>query len=184
VADGSDSFDDDETATQRRAVLAQWSAGVRILHISHNLASEAFNKWGRVTGVATAALASIVGTTIFASLATSTSIEVRIATGIASLLAAALGAAQLIWNYPELSQQHKATGAKYGVLRRNIDQVLSGGTLSAAQLKEVSALWEQTEADSPPLAERFRRRSRGFVAASDARVKPASLGRTVTGWRR
>jgi hypothetical protein len=152
---------------RRRTLLQRWLLGVRVLHIGHNLAGEAFDKWARLTGVASAVLASVVGTTIFASLTASTRVEIRIATGVASLLAAGLSTAQLIWSYPQLSQRHKYAAVKYGLLRRTIDRVLSCPVAAESDLEGVSKTWEQIEDNAPPLPERFRHRARRFMQEAD-----------------
>ncbi|MFI1200729.1 hypothetical protein ACH4VR_14980 [Streptomyces sp. NPDC020883] len=69
--------------------------------MAHNIASERFDRWNRVTGISTAMLSAVVGTTLFASLSTSGLTGVRVIAGTASLLAAALSAGQLVWNYPD-----------------------------------------------------------------------------------
>ncbi|WP_408630722.1 SLATT domain-containing protein [Micromonospora coxensis] len=169
------------SAEDGQKLLRGWRMGIRTLHIGHNLAGEAFDKWARVTGVASAVVGSIVGTAIFASLAASTRIEIRIATGVASLIAAGLSTAQLIWNYPQLAQRHKYAAVKYGTLRRRTEEILASPVVSPAMLHEVSRTWEQVEDTAPPLPERFRRRARHMMDVADRKMiapPAASMGPT------
>ncbi|WP_157746605.1 SLATT domain-containing protein [Micromonospora inositola] len=158
------------SAEDGQELLLRWRVGIRTLHIGHNLAGEAFDKWARVTGVASAVIGSIVGTAIFASLAASTRVEIRIATGVASLVAAGLSTAQLIWNYPQLAQRHKCAAVKYGTLRRRTEEILAGPPASSATLQDVSRIWEQVEDIAPPLPERFRRRARYMMDVADRKM--------------
>lgn len=47
-------------------ILERWSRGLQMFHAAHNIASERFNRWNRVTGITTAMLSAVVGTFVLA----------------------------------------------------------------------------------------------------------------------
>ncbi|MER6050583.1 SLATT domain-containing protein [Streptomyces sp. NPDC001793] len=152
-------------------ILERWSRGLQMLHVAHNIASERFNRWNRVTGISTAMLSAVVGTTLFASLSASGLTGVRVIAGTASLLAAALSAGQLVWNYPELASRHRAAAVRYATLRRHVDMRLaSRDQVTEADVDVTSSEWEEIEQSAPQLPIGVRRRARREIASIPRRT--------------
>ncbi|MFD0498382.1 MULTISPECIES: hypothetical protein [Streptomyces violaceusniger group] len=101
-----------------------------------------------------------------------------------SLAAAALSAAQLIWNYPQLSAQHRAAAVRYATVRRQLDIMLADrDRLTDDNVNAVSATWEDIEKAAPALSRPVRRRARREIADRIARrpttqITPAGRPRT------
>ncbi|WP_438470859.1 SLATT domain-containing protein [Streptomyces asiaticus] len=173
-----------DVAASRLQMITDWAEGLRVLHVAHNIAAERFERWDRVTAISTAALSTVVGTAIFATLAESSRTAVRIITGILSLAAAALSTAQLIWNYPQLAAQHRAAAVRYATVRRQLDIMLAdSGRLTDDNVNAVSATWEDIEKAAPALSRPIRRRARREIADRIARrpttqITPAGQPRT------
>ncbi|WP_438290407.1 SLATT domain-containing protein [Streptomyces sp. HUAS TT7] len=142
-------------------ILERWARGLQMLHVAHNIASERFNYWNRVTGISTAMLSAVVGTTLFASLSASGLSGVRVGAGASSLLAAALSAGQLVWNYPELASRHRTAAVRYATLRRQVELRLANrDQVTEADLDVTSTEWEEIEQSAPQLPIGVRRRAR------------------------
>ncbi|MFF2852072.1 SLATT domain-containing protein [Streptomyces sp. NPDC058001] len=154
----------------RLQMISEWAEGLRVLHVAHNIAAERFERWDRVTAISTAALSTVVGTAIFATLAGSSQTAVRVITGTLSLAAAALSTAQLIWNYPQLAAQHRAAAVRYATVRRQVDMMLADpGHLTDDRVDAVSTTWEDIERTAPALSHSIRRRARRAIADRMAR---------------
>lgn len=142
-----------------------------MLHVAHNIASERFNHWSRVTGITTAMLSAVVGTTLFASLSASGLIGVRVVAGASSLLTAALSAGQLVWNYPELASRHRAAAVRYATLRRQVELRLANQDhVTEADVDVTSSEWEEIEQSAPQLPVGVRRRARKAISSVPLRA--------------
>ncbi|MFE5738564.1 SLATT domain-containing protein [Streptomyces celluloflavus] len=146
-------------------ILERWSRGLQMLHVAHNIASERFDHWNRVSGITTAMLSAVVGTTLFASLSASGLTGVRVVAGVASLLTAALSAGQLVWNYPELASRHRAAAVRYAALRRQVELRLANrDQLTGTDVEATSSAWEEVEQSAPQLPIGVRRHARREIA--------------------
>lgn len=154
----------------RLALLERWARALQVLQVTHGIAAERFDLWGRVTSICTAMLSAVVGTAIFASFSASPHPGARILAGVSSLLAAALGAGQLIWNYPELASRHRSSAVDYAALRRRIEIRVVRGPVSDADVEAMTVEWEQIEQAAPTLPGSARRRTRRVLDDFTARV--------------
>ena len=69
-------------------------------------------------------ITAIVGTTVFSSISqTATSDWVKILVGLLSVLASTLSSLQTFMKLPERSEQHRIYGARYGGIRRKLEQI-------------------------------------------------------------
>ncbi|MGP9023116.1 SLATT domain-containing protein [Streptomyces sp. BR1] len=152
-------------------ILERWSRGLQMLHVAHNIASERFNRWNRVTGITTAMLSAVVGTTIFSSLSDSGLTSLRVAAGVASLLTAALSAGQLVWDYPELASRHRAAAVRYATLRRQVELRLANrDQVTGTDVDVTSSEWEEIEQSAPQLPIGVRRHARREIAGVPPRA--------------
>lgn len=132
----------DSADTSRPAMITEWAEGLRVLHVAHNIAAERFERWDQVTSISAAALSTVVGTAIFATLADSSQTALGLITGTLSLAVAALSTAQLIWNYPQLAAQHRAAAVRYVTVRRQVDMMLADSSrLTDDSVNAVSTTW-------------------------------------------
>ncbi|MEU5212733.1 SLATT domain-containing protein [Streptomyces sp. NPDC020742] len=162
---------DAHAASGRLELLERWSKGLQVLHVAHNIASERFSRWSRITGLATAMLSTVVGTAIFASLSSSDSPTVRVAAGAFSLVAAALGAGQLVWNYPELASRHRDAAVQYASLRRRVDLAkVNDERLRDSDIDTMSSEWQEIEQSAPTLPAIPRRLARRAITAYESRA--------------
>ena len=80
------------------------------------------NRWNNFIGVPVVITTTIVATSIFATLNSNPEIKWRILTGMISILAAVLSALQTFFRFSDRAEKHRVCGAKYGALRRKIEQ--------------------------------------------------------------
>jgi hypothetical protein len=106
----------------------------------HELSAELFERKNRWLGVPATVISAVVGSSIFASLASEkTSIVLMVVTGSLSICAAVLSALQTFLRYSETAQNHKTAAGSYGTLRRKIDLFMlsaNSGEFSISDARE------------------------------------------------
>lgn len=124
-------------------------------------------------GVPVVVLTAIVGTSIFATFSETPASHWKIITGLVSLLATVLAALQTFFGFSERAEKHKAAGARYGALRRDIelfalryrDKEPSHRDQALIELEALTERLSRLAEDSPDLSdELYDRAVRRFVA--------------------
>ncbi len=144
----------------------QWLHGIRIMHIAHGIAGERHARLARVTGVLIAVLTAVVGTALLTSDAAAQETSIQLA-GILSLVTAALGLAQVAFNYPDLALRHRHAFVGYGALRRRVEtSLVSGGYggVTRNQLEDIREEWREIDASAPAIPLLVRRRARRAIS--------------------
>jgi hypothetical protein len=142
---------------QDSGMYIKWLKGLRIAHIGHSKSASLFAFRGRVLGLCTVVLATVVGSSIFATMASSPATWQKVIVGGMSLVAAALAAAQTFLNYPEVAEQHRRASQQFGVLRRELEIELDGGVPDHERVQSVISRWNQLEGEVPAVPDRFHK---------------------------
>ncbi|WP_442790320.1 SLATT domain-containing protein [Nocardia sp. CDC153] len=113
-------------------------------------------------GVPAVVLSSAVGTTVFGTLVSSPNSVIIIGTGILSVTSAVLAALQTFFGLSERSENHRASGAKYASLKRQLDiaslRWMSEQVSIVAQVEELTCFvteFNELDAQSPRVRDRF-----------------------------
>jgi hypothetical protein len=114
----SDGVEDIRALAERYRLLVQRS------NWGHYDAAKRADGRSRILGTSSAALGAIVGTSIFATVQSSPSVDWRITAGILITGAALLGALQTFLDYAGRAAEYRTAGAAYGRLRREFDMFL------------------------------------------------------------
>jgi len=101
---------------QRRAAVSQEAHYARATRLAN------YNIW---FGVPVVALATFVGTSVFATLQEDVRIELRIAVGSISVLAAVLASLQTFLRFQERAEKHRVSAELWAAIRREIDEMLA-----------------------------------------------------------
>jgi hypothetical protein len=126
----------DEPGHARRGMKVPWTEPVlSLLRDSHDAAAisqEAhyaiatrlakYNIW---FGVPVVALATLVGTSVFATLQKDVGTDLRILVGIVSVLAAVLASLQTFLRFQERGERHRAAAEHWAQIRRETKQMLA-----------------------------------------------------------
>ena len=106
-------------------LLRDWLRRARESQHSHHEAGKfclAANYWLSVPVVV---ITTILGTTAFASIQREVSGRLKIAFGAVSMVAAVLSGLQIHFQFGRRSASHKSLGARYGNIRREIEELLA-----------------------------------------------------------
>jgi len=108
-----------------RRLLENWLRRARECQYGHYAAASTLSSRNYWLGIPVVILTSLVGTSVFATLQHEVDIRFKIATGLVSVLAAVLASLQTFLRVSEKAEKHRAAGATYGAVAREIEQGLN-----------------------------------------------------------
>ena len=157
--------------------LRDWHRSLCIMHNAHTRCATLYDRRNLLLGVPVVGLTTIVGTSIFATLASGQQpIWVRVLIALLSIGAAVLASLQTFLRYSELSQKHKAAAVQYGTLRREIEDLLtlSEELIDRESVKSIRSRWDTVEQESPSIPQRIY-----DLAASEYRDKASGCSHSA-----
>lgn len=105
-------------------------------------------------------LSTLVGTSVFATVAGHPTIVLQIGVGLASVSAALLTSLQTFMNYTERAEKHRTAGAKYGAIGRQLEQMRSSqSNYDEAIIAQVRKRMDDLAIQSPDLSTKIYRRA-------------------------
>lgn len=143
---------------EANSVLDKWHNGVHIAQVAHNMAAARYSRLHRFLGIPVVILSTAVGTSIFASLdSSSISVSVKVVVGAFSVAAAIFSSLQTFFGFAELAEKNKHAAVQYGELRREMQQVIAFPPHDAekreAFLVSFRSRWDSVEKESPTIAQ-------------------------------
>ncbi len=154
-------------------VLSIWYRRARESQFAHYQAASRYARMARLLGVPSVALSAAAGTALFATLQKeSTSVGLRLAIGLVSVLAGVLAALQTFLGYGERADRHRAAASAYGAVRREIEQyhAVSPGNAEdmEAAMQAVRARLDQIAERAPDVPERAWSKARRVAGESSS----------------
>lgn len=150
----------------------QYEQTYTIVGRAHYLAAEQFGRRHRWLSLPVIILTTVVGTSIFGSLNQNPSTSVKVGAGLLSLVAAVLAALQTHLGYGQRAERHRASGARYRAITRDLilfrlEQQGRGPEAreaALAHLKTLHGVLETTALEAPDLDEAFFQQARSEQA--------------------
>jgi hypothetical protein len=140
-------------------LLDDWLFRIRKAQLAHVKTAVYFGRVNLWLGVPVVILTTLVGTSVFATLQKEAATSIRIAAGLASVLAAIMAGLQTFLRYSERAERHRVSGGKYGTLRREIEQRLAFPPANPDELSNyVDSLrerWDKLSEDCPTAPNRI-----------------------------
>jgi len=132
----------------KKDLLSIWYRRAEACHKSHLLASHRYSRYNYFIGIPTIVFTAVVGTSVFASLSTTSKqvpALVTVAVGAISIAAAILSSLQTFLGFSERADRHRDAGVKYGMIGRLMELMLNENAMpdnAAAALlrKELDSL--------------------------------------------
>ena len=133
-----------------QGVLDEWYLRVSVTQRAHYLSADHFGRRKYWLGIPAVVLATIVGTSVFATLSKEPDMWLRIAIGLASVAAAVLTSLQTFMGYPERAEKHRLAGARYGALGREMETLrASMENVTAGDMDRVRGRLDTLAVESP-----------------------------------
>lgn len=114
-----------EVHVSQRKVALEWYKRVVTVAHGHYSAALRYSRFHFWLGIPSIVLATIVGTSVFASIQQKPDVWVQVLVGMLSMLAALLAALQSFLNYGEKAEKHRIAGARYNGIGRELELLLS-----------------------------------------------------------
>jgi hypothetical protein len=118
MSDKADGVEDIRALAERYRLVVQES------NRGHYVAAERAEARGRILGIVSVVVGAVVGTSIFATIQSSPSVDWRIAAGLLVTGATLLSALQTFLDCAKRAAEYRTAGAAYGRLRREFDGFL------------------------------------------------------------
>jgi hypothetical protein len=140
-------------------IATLWHGRVRGAQQSHFQSAVACERKHLWLGLPTVLLSTVVGSSVFATLDKAATDREKLIVGSLSVCAAALAAIQTFLRYTERAERHRAAGAKFGALKKELEVALqyppNGGDAEETYLRDFKAQWDHIVDSSPTAQESF-----------------------------
>lgn len=165
------------SAGKIQILLEKWHRRIRATHKGHYKDAAILETRHRKLGIIVVILSAIVGSSIFASLATNPSIEIKLITGFLSLLVVVLATLQTYLNYPAKIITHILAATQLSSIKKRIEEQLSVGADEQeikAFISEVRREWDAITAGAPLMSEATHTRVSAVLTAEDFALPPSA----------
>ncbi|MBK8019169.1 MAG: DUF4231 domain-containing protein [Betaproteobacteria bacterium] len=115
----------------------------------HYKAAQRFSSLNFVFGLPTVVFATIVGTSVFATLQSSPDLWWKIAVSAMSIAAAILSGLQSFLGYNEKAEKHRAAGSKYNAIGRELELWLAQAQEDLTRLEAIRQRIDSLAKESP-----------------------------------
>jgi hypothetical protein len=153
-----------------RDLLDAWKRRLRESQFSHYEAAKLLGRYTYFLGIPAVVLSTIVGTSVFASLGKAVDPSLQIAIGLVSVLAAVLAGLQTFLQFPERAEKHRSVAARYGSLRRRIEELIATNTGSFSK-EDIAALRGEIDSiaeKAPHVSTRIWKRAEKMLLEKDS----------------
>jgi hypothetical protein len=132
-----------------RQVLDEWYERTSVVAVGHYRAALRYSRQHFWITMPTVALSAVVGTAVFATLQQQPSFWLQFGVGAMSVIAAILTALQSTLRYQELAEKHRAAGAKYNAIGREIELLRTYSEISAEKIEDLRIRIDALAFESP-----------------------------------
>lgn len=106
----------------QKTLISDWRKAIRTAQIAHYECATSAEMRNSVLGILVVIISTVVGTSVFASLAENPEIWIKILIGVMSVLAAILSSIQTFLKYAEQAEFHRISAVKFSALQKEIEQ--------------------------------------------------------------
>lgn len=106
-------------------LLGDWYRRIRYAQFAHYESAKLFDRVNYWLGIPVVVLSTFVGTSVFANIGRLADPRLQIAIGLISVVAATLASLQTFFRFAEKAEKHRTAAAKYGALRRQVEETLA-----------------------------------------------------------
>ena len=148
----------DVVGSDMTVMAKAWHGRAATVAHGHYRAALRFSHLKVLLGVPAVALATIVATSVFATLGSTPRIGWNIGVGLMSVGSAVLSALQSFLGYGERAERHRSAGAKYNGLGRELELWLAAGDENVVQIERIRAALDELGQASPHIPESVHKR--------------------------
>lgn len=132
-----------------KIVLNEWYERSSVVAVGHYRAALRYARIHLALAIPTIILSAAVGTAVFATLQQQSCFWLQFVVGAMSVIAAILTALQSTLRYQELAEKHRAAGAKYNAIGREIELLRTYPEINAEKIEDLRARIDSLAFESP-----------------------------------
>jgi hypothetical protein len=149
-----------------RELMLTWLRRARDSQMSHYAMANLLGRRDRALGVPVILISTLVGTSVFGSIAAATiPLQAKVVVGLLSLAAGLLSSLQTFFRFSERAEKHRLYGARFGAVRREIEALVAEGS-PAAEPRYIDVLREKLDrlaVEAPHVPTRVFERARCMI---------------------
>jgi hypothetical protein len=107
------------------SLLREWQERAAVSQDAHYVRATRLGRYNLLFGVPVVVFATVVGTSVFATVQEQVASGWQITIGVVSVLAAVLASLQTFLRFQERAEKHRASAELWAAIRREIDQMLA-----------------------------------------------------------
>lgn len=134
-----------------QGLLIDWYCRAKFSQYAHYESAKLYERLNYSLGFPVIILSAFVGTSVFVSLGKSVNPVVQIAIGLVSVSTAALASLQTFLRFSEKAEASRIAGARYGALRREIQEILVFDTFNKKDVSNIRGKIDELATDVPHL---------------------------------
>ena len=143
-------------------LLAKWEIDLRVICHGHYYTATRMDQSGYWIGIPAIVLASAAGSSALVQLSVDAELSPNVVSSTAALVAAVLASAQLFLRLPERAERHRAVGARFGALLREVEQIIASPPSEAKELEpwcsSLRCRWDEIARDTVAVPQRIWRK--------------------------
>ena len=132
-----------------RPVALRWYERASTVAYRHYQAAQRFSRLNFFFGLPTVILATVVGTSVFATLQAKPEFWWQVTIGLMSIAAAILSALQSFLGYSDKAEKHRAAGSKYNAVGRELELWLAQPAEDLVRLESMRQRIDALAQESP-----------------------------------
>jgi hypothetical protein len=164
------------------SLLRDWQRRAALSQDAHYVLATRLTKYNIWFGVPVVAFATLVGTSVFATLQEDVGTNLRILVGFVSVLAAVLASLQTFLRFQERAEKHRVAAELWAAVRREIDEMLALHPEYLAErsdpkkyLDDLRRRMDEVSAQSPEIGDRDWRNAEAKLGGQEIELPHASL---------
>jgi hypothetical protein len=159
-----------QTNKSLEQLLSDWHRRARESQFAHYEAVKPLARANTSFGIVVVVLSSFVGTSLFATLESQATPSFRLVIGFISVLAAVLSSLQTFLRYAERAEKHRASGARFGSLRREIELLqATGAPYDQGRIENIREKLDSISSESPEISENVWKKTEALLKARSSK---------------
>lgn len=132
-----------------RPVAVKWYERTSTVAYRHYQSAQRYSRLNFIFGLPTVIFATIVGTSVFATLQSKPEYWWQVAVGLMSIAAAILSALQSFLGFSDKAEKHRAAGSRYNMVGRELELWLSRPQEDLERLEAIRQRIDALAQESP-----------------------------------
>ena len=132
---------------------------------AHYITSTRYKRLNYIYGIPVVCFTVFISSNVFTELQKFQELYVQFIVGIVSVVAAIMAAVQTFLRFPEKAERHRATGIKYGILKKEIEKFLvlypSDYEEVINRIESIKTEWDEIVSESPTVSSKLWRSIKG-----------------------